>query len=360
MLRRPPDKKITSHRPFVLGVLLVILARPVPRKRRRKKQAEAVLANLHAQLSDTASSRQCFPSQGNTCARRFAHPDTSTIRKPWNSSRPPPQPRAPTGRAVLLLDGQENTRDQDTAMGSSNIAAAGEGRYACKSCGYTDSGSAITTFPRVGVCVEVEGDADDASSERLGSDRGKVSGLLVPARPETCRGTEVGEKSNVPRATRNVGPGNAAKGETAMSSECKKRRRNTVSTSSRAGSCDGDSRSISVAKTDGEKTHKDLGGATGAQGKNGQEGGEVEDIPEILAHNSSELTSSDVWGMLNSYVHRRSEVAKANRHVRAIEAMRKVTANTRMRSCIILSNAKEAGVLCISQVLLKGPIHVVS
>lgn len=35
-------------------------------------------------------------------------------------------------------------------------------------------------------------------------------------------------------------------------------------------------------------------------------------------------TSVDVWGMLDTYVSRRSDVARANCHVKAIEAMRKV------------------------------------
>lgn len=54
-------------------------------------------------------------------------------------------------------------------------------------------------------------------------------------------------------------------------------------------------------------------------------GEEDDDIPELLPCGSgSEVTSGDVWGMLDSYVHRRSEVARANRHLGAIEAMRRV------------------------------------
>lgn len=52
-----------------------------------------------------------------------------------------------------------------------------------------------------------------------------------------------------------------------------------------------------------------------------------DDIPELLPCGSgSEVTSGDVWGMLDSYVHRRSEVARANRHLGAIQAMRRVRA----------------------------------
>lgn len=57
----------------------------------------------------------------------------------------------------------------------------------------------------------------------------------------------------------------------------------------------------------------------------GEDNGDAEDIPELLpCGSSSEVTSGDVWGMLDSYVHRRSEVARANRHLSVIEAMRKV------------------------------------
>lgn len=50
-----------------------------------------------------------------------------------------------------------------------------------------------------------------------------------------------------------------------------------------------------------------------------------DDIPELLPCSSgSEITSGDVWGMLDSYVHRRSEVTRANRHLGVIEAMRRV------------------------------------
>lgn len=50
-----------------------------------------------------------------------------------------------------------------------------------------------------------------------------------------------------------------------------------------------------------------------------------DDIPELFPCGSgSEVTTGDVWGMLDSYVHRRSEVARANRHLGAIEAMRRV------------------------------------
>eukprot|EP00903_Cladosiphon_okamuranus_P018176 g16723.t1 len=56
-------------------------------------------------------------------------------------------------------------------------------------------------------------------------------------------------------------------------------------------------------------------------GEGGQDG---DDIPELLPCGSgSDVTPRDVWGMLDSYVHRRSEVALANRHLGAIEAMRR-------------------------------------
>lgn len=39
-------------------------------------------------------------------------------------------------------------------------------------------------------------------------------------------------------------------------------------------------------------------------------------------------TSADVWSMLDTYFSRRSDVARANFHVKAVEAMRKVTGCT--------------------------------
>ncbi|CAN0391452.1 unnamed protein product [Ectocarpus sp. 12 AP-2014] len=64
-------------------------------------------------------------------------------------------------------------------------------------------------------------------------------------------------------------------------------------------------------------------GSSGVRGGGG-EGEEGDEIPELITCGSgTEISSGDVWGMLDSYVHRRSEVARAKRHLGVIEAMRK-------------------------------------
>lgn len=53
---------------------------------------------------------------------------------------------------------------------------------------------------------------------------------------------------------------------------------------------------------------------------NGKDG----EVFEMLPHDASEVTSVDVWSQLDNYIHRRSEVARTNGHIRVIEAIHKV------------------------------------
>lgn len=57
---------------------------------------------------------------------------------------------------------------------------------------------------------------------------------------------------------------------------------------------------------------------------NGQISRKDGEVIEMLPHDASEVTSVDVWSQLDSYIHRRSEVARTNRHIRVIEAIHKV------------------------------------
>lgn len=77
-----------------------------------------------------------------------------------------------------------------------------------------------------------------------------------------------------------------------------------------------------------ERTSRPNAGSNREEGEeaDGQGGaGEESEAGRDGISASEDTTSTDVWGMLDNYVRRRSEVARANRHVSAIEAMRQAS-----------------------------------
>lgn len=132
---------------------------------------------------------------------------------------------------------------------------------------------------------------------------GKVSGLLVPARSL--------EESSAPNGEEEAAGEFLTADAFKPSGGGRKRRRNSsTDIVGGIGSCGGDTKSVTFEDAI-EHDDDDVG-----TGEN--------DVPELLPCGSSEISSADVWSMLDSYINQRSEVARANRHVRAIEAMRKV------------------------------------
>lgn len=233
--------------------------------------AEAIITELQAQLSmalSSASRRPSSPSNINLMTPR--HP-----KKPWGSPRPP----APGSEKLLIRE------SGDKGGGYRDISSDMGGRYR-----------------------EISGDRGGGYREMLPASGqksvSKVSMLLVPARK---RGEEE-EKGD-------GGESISSAGVVAPPTE-----------SSAAA--------VTAARREPEKSPERGRGKERPTNKDspllGEEKQDGDDIPELLPRGGgggggSEVTSGDVWGMLDSYVHRRSEVARANRHLGAIEAMRKVS-----------------------------------
>lgn len=140
-----------------------------------------------------------------------------------------------------------------------------------------------------------EDDASEAADDGTSRNASKVSSLLVPARPSGGRRDDHAERFQPTTGGR-------------------KRRRN-----SNKGVVSGNSSSCGDSISIGRWSSTDHGGNCEKD-----QGGEAENTPELPPPDRSDVRSADVWSMLDNYVHRRAEVAKANRHVQAIEVMRRV------------------------------------
>ncbi|CAN0333463.1 unnamed protein product, partial [Laminaria digitata] len=252
---------------------------------RRKKRADTIIAELQAQLNISF-----LPSRPTGASRVSPYPNhalrarVAPMKGPW-SSRPSPRPSPPTGRAKLKV----------------------------RECGETSVENGV--LPGRG-----EGRADDASEaaagDRAGRNGSKVSSLLVPARPSggRTRGDTANAGSYVAADALAVLDDAAAANGLLPSAGGRKRRRN-----SGKGVLSGSSSSCGDGMSVGRWSSTDHGGD-----REKDQGGEADNPLEMLPPpDRSDVSSADVWSMLNNYVHRRVEVAKANRHVRAIEAMRR-------------------------------------
>ena len=236
------------------------------RPNRKKKRVEAIVTELQAQFSmalSSATGRPFSPSNINLSPRR--------PKNQWGSPRPP----AP-GRAKVLI------REGDDRGG-----------------GYRE------VPPKVPPEVPPESGKKSVS---------KVSMFLVPPR----KSGEDGDQDDREIAGAGSGSGGAAAAAAAAPSvECVAA---TTTTAAAAAAARRDSEKPPERGRD-EARPAGKGHALVSRG----EKDDGDDIPELLPCGSgSEVTTGDVWGMLDSYVHRRSEVARANRHLGAIEAMRRV------------------------------------
>ncbi|CAN0076260.1 unnamed protein product [Ectocarpus fasciculatus] len=270
---------------------------------RRRKRAEAVISNLQAQLTMALappSGRPYSPSNSSVSPR--------PPKKPWNSPRrPPAQARGKVSVRQCDEGGGGDDEHGETLPGAGPGIGSGTGRSVSKVSmllvpprtpreqeeGQEERGERDregAARPSGGVAAAENGvvraaAATSASSRadlELPLDNG---GSTNSARPTYRNGASVGEKS---------GRASPAGGRAVRGHEC-----------GRAESGSGGVR---------------VGGGGGGCG----EGEEGDEIPELIACASgTEISSGDVWGMLDSYVHRRSEVARAKRHLGVIEAMRK-------------------------------------
>ncbi len=233
------------------------------KRNRRKKQAEAAVVDLQAQLSVALSSaygRPCSPSYINLSPRR---PE----KKPWNS----PRPSAPWRGKTLLPQSSD----------------AGGG---CR--------------------------------------KTKVSALLVPARKSRGKEEEDEEENEGEKETVDVAV--SKNGEVVATVP-------PMEGAAAAGTAAAAAAAAAIAPVGERERGRSPGRGSGAEAPTttdgaragGHDGGERacddDDIPELLpCDTGSKVSTGDVWGMLDSYVHRRSEVARAHRHLGVIEAMRRV------------------------------------
>lgn len=235
-----------------------------------------------------------------------------------------PRPCPPMGRARLSLDrrrGQEKEQRRRIPLGqASSDAAFSTVSHESSSCGGEtgrrrhDAGSAHSDDG------EANGNVTPAGGLRKDD---RLRGLLVPARSSVEDDTSI-----------------AATTDTLHLSQHGKSRGNTRSSDAAFTAHNDENRGDDgVYHTDRRvRGHGTIFKESSAvRGEDFPEEDE-DNIPEQLpndqryeGHGGSSsggsgvaVTSTDVWSMLDSYVHRRSEVARANRHVRAIEAMRRV------------------------------------
>ncbi|CAM9415816.1 unnamed protein product, partial [Scytosiphon promiscuus] len=272
---------------------------------RRKKQAEAAITELQAQLSMALSA-----ASGKPCAPSSIILSPSRPKMQWNSPRAP----APV-RGKMMIRGEEGDNGYREAFpenGRRNVS-------------------------RVSMLLVSAGTGRKRAEEGGGGDcRGGTHAAQIAAGAAVVVASPVQGRAMVAGAPPPVG-----------------RREHDLPPKS-----DGDSmHSLNIYRegVGGQEgghtsTRKSDCPAYGGGRREGEEDGDAEDIPELLpCGSSSEITSGDVWGMLDSYVHRRSEVARANRHLSVIEAMRKHLEKTNERganaagSNRISATAKNAG-----------------
>eukprot|EP00752_Nemacystus_decipiens_P006156 g5554.t1 len=236
---------------------------------RNKKRAEAIITELQAQLSmalSSAAGRPYSPSNINLSPRR-------PRRQQWGGAPRPPAPM----RAKMVV------------RGGNDKGGGGRYREVLPESGQESLRSKVSTMYLV---PPRKGGEDEADDDRKSAGGGSGAGVGVGAGAGGASGAGVAVLST---------------GRVAASTTSARR--------------DPDEIPPEKGRDDEARpTNKHKGRlSVGPEGHGGDD-----DIPELLPCGSgSEITTGDVWGVLDSYVHRRSEVARANRHLGAIEAMRR-------------------------------------
>ena len=172
------------------------------------------------------------------------------------------------------------------------------------------------TASQIGSSNSIYGNSS-RNSQAASLDRSEVTEPLMPAWSEGTNIFDSGKTSTVERDTGNV----STRGG-------RKRRRSYADVVEGDVTCRGNECSDVSSKigTGGHRTQENSSSETATPGDKSGRGDEEEgEVSEALPRTVSEVTSTDVWSQLDSYVHRRqSEVARAKRHVRVIDAMCKV------------------------------------
>lgn len=222
---------------------------------------------------------------GKPCSPSSINLSPSRPKKQWNSPRAP----APVRGKMLIRSGEgaNEYREAFPVNGRRNVSKV----------------SMLLVSARTGRKRAEEG-CEEENGEKFLTARISAGAADVVASPAQRRGTETAATRPIDGRELDLPP------ETAVISTHRSNRNGEGVSGAERGHADS-----------GMKNRPTYGGGYGECGEDEA----VEDIPELLpCGSSSEVTSGDVWGMLDSYVHRRSEVARANRHLSVIEAMRKV------------------------------------
>lgn len=262
------------------------------------KRAEAAIAELQAQLFVISTQPGPHPPyQNNHSLRLVGRPGATTTKNTWRITRPSSNPSHSTGRAKSLIRSQGNKGGPDRAGGSGTRGDTGKG----------DSND----YQGIDLMSQVSQKCCKPNSSSI------FPGLLVPVRsPSNSEDTNTFLcQENCSESV--AGETIAAGGLDPSSGGRKRRRKSSKGNFVGIENCDSDSRNDNV----GRRGHS--GGPGASSGNEG--GGKDNDTPKLIASGISDAMSTDVWGLLDNRVHRRSGIAQANRHLLAIEVMREVS-----------------------------------
>ncbi|CAM9715377.1 unnamed protein product [Ectocarpus sp. 4 AP-2014] len=261
---------------------------------RRRKRAEAVIDNLQTQLTVALA-----PASGRTYSPSNSSASPRPPKKPWNSPRRP----ATHGRGKNLVRQCDEGGGRDGAHGET-LPGAGPGNGPGTSRSFSKV-SMLLVPPRTPQEQE-EGQEEiggwDSEGTASGCVRQEAAAMGSASRADLELPLENGGNSNSERPTYRKG---ASVGE-------------------KSGLVISGGRAVRGHNECGITESGSSGLRVGGGGGGGGEGQEGDQIPELITSGSgTKISSGDVWGMLDSYVHRRSEVARAKRHLGVIEVMRK-------------------------------------
>lgn len=220
-------------------------------------------------------------------------------KKPWNS----PQRSAAQGRGKNLVRQCDEGGGRDGAHGET-LPGAGPGN--CSGTGRSVSKVSMLLVP------------PRTPQEQEGQE--EMGGLNSEGAAGGCVAQEAAATGSASRADLELPLENGGNSNSERPTH-----RNGASVGEKSGLVISGGRAVRGHHECGRTESGSSGVGVGGGGGGGGEGEEGDEIPELITCGSgTDISSGDVWGMLDSYVHRRSEVARAKRHLGVIEAMRKV------------------------------------
>ncbi|CAM9908189.1 unnamed protein product [Ectocarpus sp. 8 AP-2014] len=270
---------------------------------RRRKRAEAVINNLQAQLTVAlapASGRPYSPSNSSASPR--------PPKKPWNSPRRP----AAQGRGKNFVRQCDEEGGRDGVHGET-LPGAGPGNG-------PGAGRSVSKVSMLLVPPRTPQEQEEGQEEIGGWNRERAaSGFVAAAAANSSVAQEAAATGSASRADLELTLENGGNSNSERPTY-----RNGASVGEKSGRVTSGGRAVRGHHECGRTESSSGGVRVGGGGGGGGKGEEGDEIPELIACGSgTEISSGDVWGMLDSYVHRRSEVARAKRHLGVIEAMRK-------------------------------------